>query len=173
LRTIAEAAYFSGYEDQMHYAMLSFKPKGPPSYGDATLVFKEEAIANRATVYEENSGVYPLKSESRVDQLLKMPEGKVATWEDRGKLCVTKHAEDITADVKTDEYQELLVQVGEDGEKDTFVEVHIYGKINRDAVKKIVFHLDKDEKVTSIHRLLCEVWRERLKGHTIDIEMAG
>ena len=169
-RPTAEAAFFSGYEEQIHYAILSLEDIGPHHYGDVSLVFKETMIAHRATVYEENTGMYPVKNKVPVGKLGNLPKGRLATWRDRGLLCAVKLAGKIDADTGPEDHQGLLVCLGNHGEQDDFVEVHIYGTLNRQALTKVIFHQNKEKEKTKIHRLLAEVWREELKALGIEVK---
>ena len=169
-RPASEASLFTGYEDRIHYAMLSFEDVGPHHYGDVSLVFKEEAISHRATVFQENSGMFPVKNEISVSDLTHLPKGKHATWEDRGKLCAAKLAAEVEAKMTLDQYQDLIVRLGTHGKDDEFLEVNIYGSINRQAIKKVIFHPGREKVMQKIHKLLAQDWRNKLKTANIDVE---
>ena len=169
LRPATEAALFPGYEDQIHYAMLSFEDKAPDRYGDVSLVFNQDMIKNRATAYEMNTVMYLVNSDISFKQLFNLPKGFQAIWDQRGELAAAKSAVAIGDDACRDDYQSVLVQE-KNGEDDVFVEVHIYGIITALAVAKVKLHPTDDKRQVLYRKMKSEEWSERLNDTAIQVE---
>jgi hypothetical protein len=70
-----------------------------------------------------------------------LPPGYRATWEDRGILATAKLEPRLAPTTTASEFPAVLV--GETGQD--FVEVHIYDKLNRDSIERIVARQPKTE----------------------------
>jgi len=86
LRRIADEALFPGYKEEIRFAALSLDGIGLSTYGECSFVFREDMIAHRATVFEENSAVFMKR------HAYEPPVGHRATWGERVKLCTAKLA---------------------------------------------------------------------------------
>lgn len=123
VRPIAEIALLGGPKqiNQLHYAALSLDANSLPWYGECTVILKEEMIAHRASLFQENSAVYVDRNAPE------LPVGSRSIWDERGKLCTAKLAHRIMPSTKVDEFSELLLKQGPTGVDDEFVEVQIFG----------------------------------------------
>jgi hypothetical protein len=85
LRGLADEALFPSYREHIHFGALSLDGAGLPSYGEASFVLRDDMIAHRASVYEDNSAL-SLKNHAYVP-----PPGHRAAWADRrfAKPCGT------------------------------------------------------------------------------------
>ena len=138
-RRIADSIMFPYYEKDIRFAILSLDGVGAIAYGDCSVVLKDIAISERATVFEENSVLYCEKRGLGVAQLL--PPGYRATWEDRGILATAKLEPKFVPSTSAAEFPAILVgNTGQD-----FVEVHIFGPLNHGSIERIVARKPKTE----------------------------
>lgn len=157
LRGIVDQVMFGSYREKIHFAALTLDGRALDTYGDATLEFRTEMIADRATVFEDNSALLM----KRMGQTYDVPVGFRATWPRRGKLGVAKLAtalHDGPIDVAA-----LVLQAGATTADDTFIEVHIYERFTLHTVRRIA--------VSEKH--LSELQRERLslRAKALSIEL--
>jgi len=138
-RRIADAIMFPYYEEHIRFATLSLDGVGATVYGDCSIVLKDVAISERATVFEENSVLFCEKRGLGVANPL--PPGYRATWEDRGLLATAKLEPRLASTTSALEFPTILVgKTGQD-----FVEVHIFGKLDRGSIERIVARQPKAE----------------------------
>jgi len=138
-RRIADAIMFPYYEGEIRFAALSMDGIGATSYGDCSIVLKEMAISERATVFEENSVLFCEEQGLGVAELL--PSGYRATWEDRGLLATAKLEPKFFPTMSATEYPAILLE--KSGRN--FIEVHVYGPLNRNSIERIVVLAPKTE----------------------------
>ena len=125
-RQVAAQQFHPGYGAKMHFGNLSPDPKAMTSYGDFILVFREDMISHRATVFPMNSAemvrytdVTPQSPDTR---------GVPAVWDERHKVAVVKLAGKLTAADDLPRLQKLLFDPDHQPRPD-FIEVHVYGPI--------------------------------------------
>jgi len=133
LRRLADAALFPGYEKDIRFAALSLDGTGLPSYGECSLVLREDMIAHRASVFDENSALLMER------WAYNPPMGLRAVWQARALLCVAKLAGELRPDTQEEEFAKLLLSPGTDPENDCFVEVHIWGSMSGWTLERVVF----------------------------------
>jgi hypothetical protein len=131
LRRLADAALFPLNERHIRFAALTLDEKGA-SYGESFLVLREDMIAHRASVFEDNSAIYLDKRGYDV------PPGLRAPWEERAMLCVAKLAGQLQADTPPAHFAGVLLRQGATSEGDTFIEVHIWGSMTRRTLDEVV-----------------------------------
>jgi len=139
LRGLADKALFSGYEKDVRFAALSLSGIGLSNYGECSLVLRNEMIAHRASVFEENSTMFMKTHDIKLWDAVELPQGYRATWDEREKLCVAKLSGKIDATTKSGQYSGLLLQQGATGEDDEFIEVHIWGPITVRTIERVTF----------------------------------
>jgi hypothetical protein len=145
-RRIADSIMFPYYEKDIRFAILSLDGIGASAYGDCSIVLKDVAISERATVFEENSVLFCEKRGLGVAKPL--PPGYRATWEDRGVLATAKLEPKFVPGTSAAEFPTILVgNTGQD-----FVEVHIFGALHRGSIGRIVARKPK----TEVDRILLE-----------------
>jgi hypothetical protein len=115
----------------IRFAALSTEDEAPASYGECCLVLREDRIAYRASLFEDNSAIFMAKK--RYD----LVPGYRATWEERAMLCVAKLAEHLQVDTPASRFSSLLMRSGATSEDDRFVEVHIWGSITRRTLQRV------------------------------------
>ena len=140
LRTLAEATLFEAAAAEIRFAALTLDAKGLFNYGDYVLIFREDMIAHRASVFEENSALFAEKRPEKGASDEFSP-GFRAPWEERAKLCVAKLESRIETRTRREEYAKILLSEGKTSASDEFVEVHICGPVTirtfeRVAVRK-------------------------------------
>jgi len=129
-----EGTIFGSYGRNLRYAALSTDGRGLKSYGDYTIILSDEAVRLRATLLEENS--YSFVKRHKILAGGKIPVGYRAVWKDRQKLAVAKMAKKILL-TNTPNYAKILLKSTGNRKKDEFIEVHIYGKINRESILSV------------------------------------
>ncbi|MGI8656177.1 MAG: hypothetical protein ACR2LC_13285 [Pyrinomonadaceae bacterium] len=139
LRGLADRALFPGYEKDIRFAALSLDGIGLSNYGECSITLRDDLIAYRASVFEENSTVFMKTHHITIWKATELPQGYRATWDERGKLCVAKLSGKIDATTKSGEYSALLLQQGATSEDDEFVEVHIWGPMTVRTIERVIF----------------------------------
>jgi hypothetical protein len=134
-RRIAGAIMFGGYAREIRYGALSLDSGGPQSYGPYAMKLKDIAIRSRATVLENNS--YDFVQKHNLKPRVKLPLGYIAPWYNRHKLAVAKLAERITPSTDETEFARILLFSEGNRATDEFIEVHIYGPFDLNAVESI------------------------------------
>ena len=159
LRAVADEKLFPGYREHVRFAALSLDGAGLPHYGDCSFVFRESMIAHRTSVYDENSALF-LKRHTFAP-----PPGHRATWEERAKLAVAKHGEEIDATTSPEQFAGMLLGPGATPEEDRFIEAHIWGPMSLRTVERIL--LTKPRKGQRSAR---KAIQDRLKGVGLSLE---
>jgi hypothetical protein len=127
LRQVADAALFSGFQDEIRFGVISLDGSGALNYGRCFLVLRDDMIAHRATVFESNAVLWMKHYAMRLDSLVDLPPGYRATWEQRSEIAVAKLAAQVRADLDHSAIAALLLRNGSGTADDDFIEVHIYG----------------------------------------------
>lgn len=141
VRAITEIALFQTdkYPGNYHYAALSLDQKGLPHYGPVEIVLRTSMIAHRASLFRENSGWYV--------ELYgpKLPADSQCRWEDRGQLCVVKHASALGQPGAGQPWESLVLKSDGDpsGRTDVFVEVQIFGELTLHACERVTLYRDR------------------------------
>jgi len=161
-RRVAGVALFCGYEDQIHFGLLSLDERGSSYYGDMHLVLRTERISDRASTFVENSGAYVTRLQ--VTELTRLPPGLRADWAARGKLAAAKIYRQIDQHTKPNDHARLLMQPGATGWDDDFIEVHIYGTISIGTVEKVVCERARTRAVSN---------RQQRQGAALSAELAA
>ncbi len=134
-RTAVEALLYGTYGGQIVYGVLSGDGKGPISYGSVHLEMEEKTIAYRATILEDNSYFFVQRHDASPSQPL--AEGHLAPWERRGQLAVCKLLPALHKETNEQEFGSLLCRSSGDRQTDSFLEVHIFGTFNYQAVGQV------------------------------------
>jgi hypothetical protein len=134
-RISADSILFGWYGDQIIYAALSSSKKGLTNYGNYSLILKEISVSDRATLIEENS--YKFIEKYDLFRNPSIPLGFRSIWQDRYKLVLIKHINNIKKGHTIEEFNNMLLVSGTDRSKDEFVEIHIYGTFDCHAIEEI------------------------------------
>lgn len=153
LRSVADDALFPGFKKDIRFAALSLDGRGLFNYGECAIVLREDMIAHRTTVFEENSVMFMHRQNVRMDQANSLPLGHRATWTERDKLCVAKKGNELRENTDFSQFAELILKQGATSEDDDFIEVHIWGPMTRLTFKRIVVNSKKITKKADRARL--------------------
>ncbi len=121
---------FPHYAKEIRFAALSLDGVGVTDYGSCSMVLRNLAISERATVFEENSLEFCRSRELGVGR--SVPPGYRAVWEERDLLVCAKLVGRLSPSTTDDSFPGIL-KSGKD-----FVEVHIYGSLHRGSIERIV-----------------------------------
>jgi hypothetical protein len=161
-RRAVGALLYGSYGEEMVYAALSTDGRGLSSYGLVHLELEESCIAYRSTVLEENS--YSFVRRHGVTPGRPLPHGYLARWQDRGMLAVAKLAQDVEDDLDEDACGSLLLQSRGNRASDRFLEVHVYGTFNHQAVRSLALPGDGAAGLLDeVRQVQLKVLRERLE----------
>ena len=160
-RRIADATLFPLYEKRIRFAALSLDGVGVLNYGDCSLVLRDELVADRTTVFEENSAVFMR------DRGPGLALGRRATWDQRARLCVAKLASAIHAGTAPSDFPGLLLRQGAISEDDRFVEVHIWGSLTARTCERAILIL-KGKKPRQAFRKAFQ-WRLAAVGIKLEV----
>lgn len=138
IRVLTDDALFPGYKQHIRFAALSLDRIGLYNYGECSLVLRDDMIAHRASVFEENSVVWMAKHQIQIPEANNLPKGYRAAWSERAKLAVPKLADKIQPTTQPHSYPGLLLQQGTNSEEDQFIEVHIWGPITARTFEHVI-----------------------------------
>jgi hypothetical protein len=138
LRELADTVLFPGYKKEMRFAALSLDGVGVSNYGSCSIVLRDEMIAHRASVFEENSALFMERRRIKISRNPKLPKGYRATWGERAKLGVAKLSRKVDATTRSDKYSGLLLTQGATSEDDEFIEVHIWGPMTALTMERVI-----------------------------------
>jgi len=167
LRRVGEPALFGEYTREIRFGALTLDGTGVESYGECSWVLRDDMIAHRASVFEENALTFMRRHRVQVAKVDKIPAGYRAAWEDRAKLCVAKLAGRINGTTSPQDFGALLVTPGRTSKDDEFVEVHIGGPLTVRAFKRVILNNSKRR------RLLVRSLRRDLKRFAVPLEVVS
>lgn len=152
LRRMVDGRLFGRCADELRYAALGLGELGLTAYGPVTLELEPEAVAHRASVLEEDTfaffarhGLGHLEPAGRGYRARPEPPGYRAAWLDRHLLVLAKLAPRLP--VPPADYPGLLLRPAADRFSDELIEVHIYGPLDRDAVRRVLLPRERPQKV--------------------------
>jgi hypothetical protein len=135
LRRTVDSLVFGAYAEEIRFGSLSIDGKGLASYGAYSLVLRDIAVAKRASLLEENS--YSFFDRQKLKPSDPLPPGYRCVWEKRQELAVAKLADALQADTPASKYPGILLRNGAGRAEDDFVEVHLYGTFNLQAIEYV------------------------------------
>ncbi|RYG57862.1 MAG: hypothetical protein EON56_01385 [Alphaproteobacteria bacterium] len=125
-----------GVHEEIQFAALSLDGRSVAWYGDYALTLREQMIASRSTVFEENPfrfcDKYPIPPTGSV------PAGHRATWPRRGELAMAKLHPRIKPGMMESAFPAVLIEQGTKSADSDFIEVHIYGPIHARAIERVI-----------------------------------
>lgn len=139
LRGAMDQALFPGFHAEVRFAALSLDHLGLSNYGDCSITLRTELISHRASLFEENSVMFMLRSRRLFEELAALPLGYRATWDERARLCVVKLARLLEPGAPRDAHVSLLLKQGNTTESDQFVEVHVWGPLTAHCFEQVAF----------------------------------
>ncbi len=136
-RRSVDSKIHTGYEDQIINAQLSVTNRGLPSYDKITIILKDVAIMDRASVLRENAFLFYERHNlgaSGVEE----EAGWRSVWSNRAMLGIAHLGPSVTPATPVDRLGELVSAPGVDRQSDKFIEVHIFGQIDWQAIASAV-----------------------------------
>ncbi len=167
LRSTADDALFPGYKDDIRFSALSLDGLGLFTYGECSVVLKDNMIAHRASVLEENSVMFMETHNISMSQAHTLPRGYRATWAERGKLCAIKATSDISPHTQRKHFAGILLRHGKTTADDKFVEVHIWGPISSHTFDRVIVKRPKGRA----NRVTLKALQEDLANSGIKVEV--
>lgn len=159
IRTQFEAALFPNFHHDILFACLSLDGRGLTSYGAYALVLKDEMITHRATVFEENPYIFSQKHGLRMGE--RLPVGYRTTWARRDALAKAKLHSEIGPTTDDEDFPNILLKDRNGPGDCDYIEVHIFGRLNRYSIKRVVGkrpRTSEDQLIwTKLERLLDEI----------------
>jgi hypothetical protein len=129
------AMLFGSYAEEIRYAALSLDGAGLTSWGPYALQLKEIAVADRASLLEDNSYNFVAKHKLRPGG--QIPAGYVTGWQNRHKLAVAKLGGQVSAGTTEAAHPRILLVSTGNRHTDDFIEVHIYGGFDNKAIESV------------------------------------
>ena len=133
-RLQADALLFPHYQKEIRFLALSLNGRGATSYGRCSVVLKDLAIRDRATVFEGNSLDFCKNNGFRRP----LPLGCKATWDKRDELAAAKLEPLLQPHMRDQQFAEILLRPSDEAYGEDFMEVHIYGSLHRQSIERIV-----------------------------------
>ena len=134
-RAIVDAIMFASYADEIRMAALSITDTGLASYGPYSMKLRDVAVAKRSSLLEENS--FSFIRHHNLGFEVPIPLGYRSTWGGRAKLALAKLADFIAVGMNEADFQSLLLLDTGNRATDNFIEVHIFGTFDREAIDTV------------------------------------
>jgi hypothetical protein len=165
LRELADTVLFPHYKQEMRFGALSLDGLGLPNYGECSVILREPMIADRSSVFEENSALFVERRNIKISRKPNLPKGYRATWGERAKLCVAKLYGRIDSATTPDKYSQILLKAGATSEDDEFVEVLIFGPMTVLTMERVIVVDPRASKRATITRAN----RSKLTKHKVQV----
>ena len=153
LRQLADTLLFPHSKEEIRFGALSLNELGLTNYGSCSIVLRENMIAHRSSVFEENSALFMEHRGVSMSRKTKVPPGYRANWADRGKLCVSKLGSRISAASTPADFSGILLKQGVTSGDDDFIEVHIWGPMSIFTIEKVVVDPKLSKRAATIRAL--------------------
>ena len=141
-RSAVEGILFGSYAKHIRYGVLSMTEEGLPTYGEVHCRLRSVTIDNRTSFLETNS--YTFVSDHSLSAGDELPVGYAACWEKRHCLVLAKLVQLLsTGQTERDWQAKLIRSDGKDRNNDDFVEAHVFGSFDRNAINSVVGASDK------------------------------
>ena len=135
-RIAAESTILPDFYPEINFAALTLDGRGHPAFGPYFVLLKDEMIAQRSTVFEENPFAFCVRHKVLAGK--SPPPGYRAVWDDRSKLAKAKLQPKLKNSTDRNEYPQILMQTGAGTGDGDYIEVHIYGPIHRAAIDRVI-----------------------------------
>jgi len=170
-RTSVDGLLYGSYGKDIAFAALSMDGRGLTSYGSIHLELDEPMIDFRSTVLEENS--FHFVRRHRLVAGDPLPDGFLAPWPLRAWLAVAKLASTLRPGMTEDDFCKLLLESNGNRNTDAFLEVHIYGTFNFQAVRRVKLGApdtssDLEEEAREVQRVRLGWLRSQLNRLSIE-----
>lgn len=164
-RELTDTVLFPNYKEQIRFAALSLDGVGLSTFGVCSIELRDEMIAHRTSVFDENSVLFMERHGVKVSRKPGVPKGYRAIWEEREKLCAAKLAARIDSTTAPNQYSSLLLTQGASPEAHEFVEVHIFGPMTVLTMKRVRITVTKPRSKATIRAL-----KSNLAKHGVSVE---
>jgi hypothetical protein len=149
-RSIVASALFGSFASHIRYGALSADGIGLKSYGCVHFVLRDIAVAHRVSFLECNS--YKFIEKYPVSPQSPPPPGFASAWPQRGELSGIKLYRKFDEHDKVPDVVSLLIYPNNgQRDKDDFVEAHIFGGFNLQAIEFVRMtstkHLSREDKL--------------------------
>jgi hypothetical protein len=134
-RVMAEGAINPYCYRDLSFAALTLDYSGMDYYGPYAVILRDELIESRASVFEENPFFFVRNH--HVTPLKPLPVGYRAAWSDRGLLAAAKLHSQLKLGMEASQFAAVLMEPRRGDSDCDFVEVHIYGPVNRAAIAAV------------------------------------
>jgi len=142
IRPQFESALFPNFHENILFACLAIRTDAfLTGYGSYALILKTNMIEQRATVFEENPYSFFRKLGLRVVD--RIPPGYRATWAHRDLIAKAKLHAEISSGTRDEEFTDILLRDRGGSANSDYIEVHVFGTINRNSIERVVCHRPK------------------------------
>lgn len=162
-RELADVLLFADYRKHIRFAALSLDGAGLSKFGSCSITLREDMIAHRTSVLDENSVVFMERHRVAASRTPGVPKGFSAAWPERDKICVAKLAGRIDSSTRPNQYSGLLIKQGAIPEDDEFVEVHIFGPITVLTMAEVTVTIPKARPKATVVRAI----KSKLEKHGV------
>lgn len=140
---------------ELVYGALTLDSLGTSYYGPYAVVLRDVTIDERATVFEENPFIFNPKH--HVIAGASPPVGYRAAWSNRDRLAFAKLAPKLRTGMAESDFVDVLMEPRRDESDCDFVEVHIYGGVNRAGIELVT-------GPKPLRRADVALWRQSVKA---------
>lgn len=165
LRELADTVLFPKYKQNIRFGALTLDGRGLLNYGDCAIVLREPMIAERTSVFEENSAIFVERHEIKISRKPNVPKGYRATWSQRARLAVAKLHDRIDSTTTPDKYSQILLKTGTTSEDDDFIEVHIFGPMTVLTMERVIVIIPQTSKRATIVKAI----KSKLAKHNVQV----
>jgi hypothetical protein len=121
---------------ELIFAALSLDGTGMTYYGPYAVTLRTVTIEDRSSAFEENPFVFNKRHHVVAGQA--PPPGYRAKWSEKSQIAVAKLHSKVRTSTSEKDFPSILMEERR-GESDCdFVEVHIYGTVNREGIAQVV-----------------------------------
>lgn len=156
-RQLTDTVLFPHHKEQIRFAALSLDGIGLSKYGGCSIQIRNDMIAHRASVIEENSVLFMEHRNVKVSRTPGVPKGYRAPWAERDKICTAKLAARVDSATTRNQYSNLLLKQGATSADDEFVEVHIWGPMSVLSIEKVTITDSKGASETILKSLISQL----------------
>lgn len=135
-RGAVDGTLFPNYHKDIVFAALTLDNHGVQRFGAYAVFLRDAMIQHRASVFEENSRCFCVRH--KVTAGLPIPPGYRATWKERNRLAIAKLHSKLDGTTAENDFPGVLLSQGKVADDDNFIEVHIFGPIQRRAIERVV-----------------------------------
>jgi hypothetical protein len=122
-------------------------------------------IADRTSVFEENSAIFVERHAIKISRTPKVPKGYRAIWSERARLGVAKLYKRIDSTTTPDKYSGILLKAGATSEDEEFIEAHVFGPMTVLTMEQVIVMAPQ----TSRHATILRAIKSKLAKHNVQV----